>query len=149
MSITIDWNSTENHVLFNPRLPDKEILRIKRCEKPHLPGHIWVSTSGTSSAEEYKIIALSKEAFLTSANSVNEHLESYEKDIWLNVLPTFHVSGVSIYARAYLSKAKLVDLSQFFKWNPKDYIAQINKNKATVRLQFNCLWTWHLLLQRK
>jgi O-succinylbenzoic acid--CoA ligase len=55
-----------------------------------------------------KLVALSKDALLASAAAVNRHLRSDANDVWCNVLPAFHVGGLGIYARAFLSGARIV-----------------------------------------
>ncbi|MGZ5443788.1 MAG: AMP-binding protein [Thermoanaerobaculia bacterium] len=102
----IDWLSAASHVLLNPRMPDQERQRLESFVVD-LPGHVWLSTSGTTGA--LKVTALSKRALLASAAAVNRHLQSDANDVWLCVLPTFHVGGLGIYARAFLSGARVVD----------------------------------------
>lgn len=101
----IDWLSADSHVLLNPRMPEDERRRLESLVVD-LPGHVWLSTSGTSGA--LKLTALSKHALLASAAAVNRHLQSDAGDVWLCVLPTFHVGGLGIYARAFLSGARVV-----------------------------------------
>lgn len=101
----IDWQSSASHVLLNPRMPDRERTALESYVIP-LPGHIWLATSGTTGA--LKMTALSKDAMLASAAAVNRRLESTAGDVWCCVLPTFHVGGLGIYARAHLSGAKVV-----------------------------------------
>lgn len=101
----IDWLSSESHVLLNPRMPEDERRRLESFVVD-LPGHVWLSTSGTTGA--LKLTALSKRALLASAAAVNRHLQSGADDVWLCVLPTFHVGGLGIYARAFLSGARVV-----------------------------------------
>ncbi|HVG23959.1 MAG TPA: AMP-binding protein [Thermoanaerobaculia bacterium] len=101
----IDWLSDESHLLLNPRMPDEERRRLESYLTP-LRGHLWLATSGTTGA--LKLTALSKEAMLASAAAVNRHLQSDSNDVWLCVLPTFHVGGLGIYARAFLSGARIV-----------------------------------------
>ncbi|HUR79400.1 MAG TPA: AMP-binding protein, partial [Thermoanaerobaculia bacterium] len=101
----IDWLSEESHVMLNPRMPAEERARLESFVTP-LPGHLWLSTSGTTGA--LKLTALSKRAMLASAAAVNRHLQSDANDVWLCVLPTFHVGGLGIYARAFLSGARVV-----------------------------------------
>ncbi len=102
----IDWLSAESRVLLNPRMPDHERRRLESFVVD-LPGHVWLSTSGTTGA--LKLTALSKRALLASAAAVNRHLQSNAADVWLCVLPTFHVGGLGICARAFLSGARVVD----------------------------------------
>lgn len=101
----IDWLSDESHVLLNPRMPEEERRRLESFVVD-LPGHVWLSTSGTTGA--LKLTALSKRALLASAAAVNRHLQSDANDLWRCVLPTFHVGGLGIYARAFLSGARVV-----------------------------------------
>jgi O-succinylbenzoic acid--CoA ligase len=68
-------------------------------------GHVLVKTSGTEGKAKW--VALSKRAFLLSAEAVNAHLESTAQDRWLIALPTHHVGGFSIYARAFVSGASV------------------------------------------
>lgn len=101
----IDWLSDSSHVLLNPRMPEEERRRLESLVM-ELPGHVWLATSGTTGA--LKLTALSKRALLASAAAVNRHLQSDANDVWLCVLPTFHVGGLGIYARAFLSGARVV-----------------------------------------
>jgi o-succinylbenzoate---CoA ligase len=103
--VDIDWLSDETHVLLNPRMPAAERERLRSFVVP-LAGHLWLATSGTTGA--LKLTALSKGAMLASAAAVNRHLQSDPHDVWLCVLPTFHVGGLGIYARAFLSGARVV-----------------------------------------
>lgn len=110
-SYLFDWQGEDNSILYNTRslsgltTPLKNILN-----KTRLKSHFLIASSGTSQTEasDTKWIALSKSALLTSAASVNKKIESNKNDIWLNVLPDFHVGGLSIWARAYLSQAKVI-----------------------------------------
>ncbi|HYK00566.1 MAG TPA: AMP-binding protein [Thermoanaerobaculia bacterium] len=101
----IDWQSAESHLLLNPRMPEEE-RRMLQSFVVELPAHLWLATSGTTGA--LKLTALSKKAMLASAAAVNRHLGSTASDVWLNVLPTFHVGGLGIHARAFLSGARVI-----------------------------------------
>lgn len=107
----IDWRTDGSHLLLNPRMPRDEQQRLESYVIP-LSAHVWLATSGTSGA--MKLTALSKKALLASAASVNRHLQSDSKDVWCCVLPTFHVGGLGIYARAFLSGARIVNEG----WDP-------------------------------
>jgi O-succinylbenzoic acid--CoA ligase len=74
---------------------------------PPLDAHIFVATSGSSGA--MKLVALSKRAILASAVAVNERLEVTSRDVWLRVLPLFHVGGLGIHARAHLAGARVLE----------------------------------------
>jgi O-succinylbenzoic acid--CoA ligase len=113
----IDWQTDESHLLLNPRMPEEE-RRTLQSFVTELPGHLWLATSGTTGA--LKLTALSKKAMLASAAAVNRHLESDASDVWLNVLPTFHVGGLGIHARAFLSGARVITA----EWDPRDFATQ-------------------------
>jgi O-succinylbenzoic acid--CoA ligase len=104
-AVAIPWLTDESHVLLNPRMPADERQQLESFVVD-LPGHVWLATSGTSGA--LKLTALSKRALLASAAAVNRHLQSDASDTWYCVLPTFHVGGLGIYARAFLSGARVV-----------------------------------------
>src|SRR5438094_4921734 len=110
----IAWQSDETHLLLNPRMPVDERQRLERlfATAPSLRAHIWIATSGTTGS--LKLTALSKEALLASAAAVNRHLDAGAGDIWCCVLPTFHVGGLGIQARAMLAGARLITMS----WDP-------------------------------
>lgn len=112
----IDWRSDESHLLLNPRMPREERRRLETYVVP-LRAHVWLATSGTTGA--LKLTALSKKALLASAASVNRHLSSTAEDVWVCVLPTFHVGGLGIYARALLSGARVVAAA----WDPSRFAA--------------------------
>ncbi len=126
-----------SHVLLNPRRPATEKAWVQKAQLPNLPEHIWISSSGTTSVEEIKLIGLSRTAFLAAAQGANEFMRVTASDVWLNVLPHFHVGGLAIFARSYLSKSKVVDISvqsngELFKWNPEAVISEINQQGVTL-----------------
>lgn len=114
MAVAVDWNSSDSHLLLNPRMPAEERARLESFVVD-LPAHVWLATSGTSGA--LKLTALSKEALLASAGAVNRHLQSDARDVWCSVLPPFHVGGLGIEARAFLSGARVVRM----EWDPRAF----------------------------
>lgn len=105
----IDFHSRETHLLLNPRMPEDERVRLEELSRvATLDAHVWIATSGTTGA--LKLTALSKEALLASAAAVNAHLEARARDAWCCVLPTFHVGGLGIHARALLAGARVVSM---------------------------------------
>lgn len=127
----MDWTSAESHVVLNPRLAAAVQDRIARAiqDVAPLPAHLWVMSSGTTS--ETKIIALSKTAFLAAADAANQHLRAMPEDVWLNVLPKFHVGGLSIFARSYLVKNHVVDASDK-KWSVSDFLRTCEAENITL-----------------
>lgn len=121
----IDWRSDESHVLLNPRMPADERSRLERLVTP-LRAHVWLATSGTTGA--VKLVALSKRALLASAAAVNRHVGATPGDVWCCVLPTFHVGGLGIHARAFLSGARVVETS----WDPARFAAMYDVTLASL-----------------
>jgi o-succinylbenzoate---CoA ligase len=109
----IDWTGEQSSVLLNPRLADEERARLERLAASiDLRAHVWIASSGTTGA--LKLIALSKRALLASAAAVNDHLGATKNDVWCCVLPSFHVGGLGIHARAHLTGSRLLSMS----WDP-------------------------------
>ena len=127
----IDWTSRETHVLLNPRLPANERAEIEAliAAAPRLAAHVWIATSGSSG--QWKVTALSKEAILAAAAAVNRHLGVVRGDAWACVLPTFHVGGLGIHARAFLTSSPVVTLA----WDPRQFAAQDVAFSALVPAQ--------------
>jgi len=132
----IDWASSDSHLLFNPRFPLEEKKRLLQLfERAPIPkGHICLGSSGSTSTGEMKWVILSKEALLRSADAVNVHLECDSKDIWLNPLPDFHVGGLSIWARAHLSGADVVDYKRLSQgiWDPEKFHVLLGEHNVTL-----------------
>lgn len=130
----MDWLSKETEILLNPKMP-KKLMENALCRLPRgqeFSGHIWLATSGSTKnyGEAAKFVALSKEAFLSSAKAVNWHLNASSKDVWLNALPSFHVGGLGVYARAFLAKSAIASFDG--KWSACDYYDLLIKSKATL-----------------
>jgi o-succinylbenzoate---CoA ligase len=110
----IDWTSAESHVLLNPRMPLAEREALERWV-PDLPAHVFIATSGTSGS--VKLVALSKDAILASAAAVNGYFGARRDDVWCCVLPTFHVGGLGIHARAFLTDSRVIAMP----WDPQAF----------------------------
>ena len=126
----VDWTSKESYVFFNKKLKKPDFISFIPL-LPQLSNHIWLSTSGRT---EEKWVALSKEALLLSAQSVNQHLKASSKDRWGLVLPLFHVGGLSILARSYLTKSAYFSYSkdQAAEWSATNYVAFLKEHKITL-----------------
>lgn len=131
----IDWESTNNHYLLNPRLSTEmcELMQTVIGFAGDLNGQIWLMTSGSTSSTIPKWVALSKNAILGSAKAVNNHLQSDASDIWMNPLPNFHVGGLGILARAHLSGAQMIDFSRISgKWDAMLFHQALCHQKVTL-----------------
>lgn len=131
--IHIEWSSAESHILCNPRLTDADHKLAHQLQESfsNLKGHIWIATSGSTG--DGKWAALSKQAILSSAKAVNQHLQCEASDCWIHSLPDWHVGGIGIWARSYLSGAKVIDYKAFHeKWNAQLFCKVAEENKATL-----------------
>jgi len=124
----IAWSDPSSEILLNPRMPDADAAAVRRAVAAvPLVGHVWIATSGSTG--RLKPVALAKDAILASADAVNRHLASDARDVWLNVLPTFHVGGLGIHARAHLSGARVATLDA---WDAATFGAQLTAHEVTL-----------------
>lgn len=132
----INWQSQSSVLSLNPRLDPQEASQLKQLyEKIKLPGHVYLTSSGSTRRmnESVKLIALSYEAFLASAEAVNLHLSTSKADVWLQPLPSFHVGGLSIYARATLSGSRVFDYPIWDKSEAcKNFFTTCDREKVTL-----------------
>ena len=119
-------------VLMNPKLAAgwREKLHPKRFplfSKPHL----WLLSSGTTSQKEGKLrfTALGHEALFVSAESVNKTFQLTASQSWLCPLPTFHIGGLSLLVRAFLSKSRVCFLNP---WNPEEFKRKIKEENVQL-----------------
>jgi O-succinylbenzoic acid--CoA ligase len=125
----IPWEASSTETLLNPRLPndDRECVQQLIARAGDLTGHVWLTTSGSTG--RLKPVTLSKQALLASAAAVNAHLQAQPEDVWLNPLPTFHVGGLAIHARAHLTRARVM---AFTSWSPEAYTRAVQSSGATL-----------------
>ncbi|WII70688.1 AMP-binding protein [Bdellovibrio sp. 22V] len=135
----ITLSSQDNEILLNPRWPREDYeslwqLAKSQQEERNLQGHVWIATSGSTadSKSSIKLVALSKEALVQSAQSVNFHLQSHAGDVWTQVLPHFHVGGLGIAVRASLSGAKVVPALKEERWNAEHFYKTLIAEKCTL-----------------
>ena len=121
----VDWESDENYFFHHPQ--KKLPFAPHALQALSLKGHLFVMTSGTKNK---KCVALSKKAFLNSAQSVNRHLKITKKDKWLVSLPLFHVGGLSILARSFLAEIPYILFKE--KWSPHGFLSYLKKYNITV-----------------
>jgi O-succinylbenzoic acid--CoA ligase len=120
----VAWETSAPVVLANPEWIQHAGVTLADIERqlPRLDGHVWVATSGTSREVSGAVrwVALSKQAFLASARAVTDHLRASASDVWAHALPTFHVGGLGILARAHLSGARVVAAVQS-RWDAASF----------------------------
>lgn len=104
------WESGGCDLRVNPRLGlDTAGLREFLLADCGGRGITVFATSGTTAAGP-KFVVLRREAILASAKMVNQHLGAGADDRWLCALPTFHVGGAGVWARARLSGSAVFGL---------------------------------------
>jgi o-succinylbenzoate---CoA ligase len=131
--VKIAWDLNDSVLLFNPRYSPSAQHQFQSViqSASNWPNHVWLSTSGSFNA---KWVGLSKEALLVSADAVNRHLESQKEDRWIQALPDFHVGGVGVWARAYLTGSKVYDFKETHgnAWNPELFYHYMERCQGTL-----------------
>ena len=94
---------------------------------PELRGHVLFATSGTSDTPQW--LALAKSALLASAAAVNRHLEVTAASCWGLVLPSRHVGGFGVAARAFAAGCGLRDFGR--RWNACAFAQWLTENPVT------------------
>lgn len=132
--VDIDWTSSDSVVLANKAYSPQEkafFSAIVTHTQEQYSGHLWLATSGST---VQKWVGLSKGAILASAAAVNLHLKSNKSDRWVVTLPSFHVGGLGVWARAYLSGAAVYDFKEAFpgKWRAEPFYNYLNEVAGTL-----------------
>jgi O-succinylbenzoic acid--CoA ligase len=107
----------------------KTLFTELKRRAPKDPQTVWVFSSGTQSVNQLKAIGLKREAILASAEAANSFLQSTSKDVWLIAIPTYHVGGFSILARAHLSGAKVLRTA---KWSAQEFLKICTDKSVTL-----------------
>lgn len=115
------WKSGEPHFLQNNRIANLPVTPKIKAEA--YAGHLFFQTSGTSG--DPKWVGLSKTALLNSAAAVVEHLGIISSDRWMVALPEFHVGGMGMYARSYVTGAQVDHFEG--SWNAEAFIKQLRE----------------------
>lgn len=125
----INFISENKSYIFKSHLAPLEGPLEKNLDLIQMTGPFWVLASSGSTRSEPRWVVIKKENFLRSAQSVVNFFNLGEQDHWARVLPIYHVSGLSICARAYLQKARVYFYDK--KWNPEEFYHWIKVKKIT------------------
>ncbi|MBC7457656.1 MAG: AMP-binding protein [Bdellovibrionaceae bacterium] len=105
---------SENHILYSLSLSVSDKNKLEQLKayfetNINLMGYFLIPSSGSSVSSDHslKLYAILKPSFMNSAQRVNEKFNLTEEMTWGSVLPSHHVGGLSILARAYLMQAKV------------------------------------------
>jgi O-succinylbenzoic acid--CoA ligase len=120
--------SFNNQFFFHPRFQSYISEVNTQLVSSGIHGHVCVLSSGTTSSAP-KGYAISYDAMIESAQSVNASLNLKPNDRWGLSLPPYHIGGLSIYFRSSLLGKKPVILHP---WDAVNLHQQILDNKVTV-----------------
>jgi o-succinylbenzoate---CoA ligase len=115
-------------VLTSPRLAQHSELIRRELAGSNLQDHFVVLSSGTT-AQTLKGFALSRQALLRNADAVNKHFSLTAQDVWGLSLPSYHIGGLSVLARAFVLGNRVVE---FADWNPLEWEASLKKENVTI-----------------
>jgi O-succinylbenzoic acid--CoA ligase len=90
----------------------------------------WCFFQTSGSEGNRKWVGLTKESMLKSAKVVNTHFGITERDHWLLALPTHHVGGFGVLARAFLGGSKVTRLDG--KWDAASFVHRCEESGATL-----------------
>lgn len=129
----IEWETTSSHICINPAysLAEQQKINLLLMGSPFFPGHVWLATSGSVMA---KWVGLSKQAILTSAQAVNQHVDSHSSDRWVQTLPDFHIGGIGVWARGYLNGAAVLNFREQMggKWSAEAFCSFVEHMQGTL-----------------
>lgn len=132
----IEWRTDDSPLLLNPRISEPDRIALEKAWREvgigAFAGCLGVATSGSRSTGPGSIVALSRAAVLASARGVNAHLQSDPRDVWYKAVPSFHVAGIGIYARAALSGASIVEAPSTNKWSAAEFARAVDAAGATL-----------------
>ena len=122
------WN--DGSVWIAEPEPSEEGSALAEFARHELQVQDWCffQTSGTEGTRKW--VGLTKQALLTSARAVNEHFGITAQDHWLLALPTHHVGGFGILARAHFSGSQVTRLAS--KWNAAGFVQKCEEVGATL-----------------
>lgn len=125
-------------MLLNPRWPAGDRLLLEKTasrildERAQEPSLI-LSSSGTSAGSwrEVKLILIAKRAMLAGARAATSHFSISSADRLMMSLPEFHVGGLAVSARAFVSGASLASMP-IGAWRVEDFLARGSASGSTV-----------------
>lgn len=90
----------------------------------------WCFFQTSGSEGKRKWVGLTKESLLISAKAVNAHFGITERDHWLLALPTHHVGGFGVLARAFLSGSRVTKLDG--RWDAAAFAHRCEESGVTL-----------------
>ena len=130
MAKTIDFESSSAVISLPPKLgkiSDTFVEQLNHFSKD-FDDSILIATSGTTALTP-KIVVLSKYGFRIACETVNQFIEGTSNDKWLLAIPHYHIGGLSILYRAFLSNS-IVEIYNG-KWCPFKFYTQLDKQSIS------------------
>ncbi len=124
------WEGEANDVRLNPAANHDVRGLESALEAREIKASIILATSGTSGAA--KLVVLPKVAMLHSARAVIDWCALSGNDRWLGGLSTFHVGGLGVYSRAFLTKSRVNPMA-WHEWtrDGKAFLTSIKDSTVT------------------
>jgi len=122
------WTDGSVWVGLSEHAPEDAGLTEMALREMKVKDWCFFQTSGTEGVRKW--VGLTKESLLISARAVNEHFGITSQDHWLLVLPTHHVGGFGVLARAHLSGSAITRLEG--KWNAAAFVQTCENVGATL-----------------
>lgn len=122
------WTDGSVWVGESEHTPEGASLAGFACHELKAKDWCFFKTSGSEGQQKW--VGLTKQSLLASAAAVNSHFDITAQDHWLLALPTHHVGGFGILARAHLSGSAVTRLQG--KWNAMAFVDACNTARATL-----------------
>lgn len=125
----IDFSKKGLRILCHPRYQqEKKFLEhYFSCLEEGFDDHFVLFSSGTTG--HLKGVILSRPSLLKNAKAVNDFYQLSTDDKWGLSLPLYHVGGLSVIARSYLTKSDVIDLRG---WNPREWKKKVQQSRITI-----------------
>ncbi len=129
---SIHWKNQQSYLFLNPKLSTEQKQKyISLASSFHEDASLYLSSSGTTtSSDEVVLKVIKKNNFLEAAKNFNSFFAISSKDRWLKNLPRFHVGGLSILARAFLSGSSVHEWPDLY-WNVEKFCSDLIEKEIT------------------
>ncbi len=122
------WNSIATDIRVNPAIGLDLTGLDAFLREQAVVDRVLFATSGSSG--EPKLVSLGRFALSHSATTVNQHLGATSQDRWLCALPTFHVGGYGVWARARHSGSEVIAFKG--KWDALRFRELCQEKEVTL-----------------
>lgn len=124
----IDFNFKGPEIIAHPQYDGVKEKILEGLRDYDLKNHFILFSSGTTGGA-LKGYAISKDALFANASAVNKHFNLSKDDVWGLSLPSYHIGGLSVLARAHLLQNKVLDVRG---WEPHSWLEKIQDVTITT-----------------